>query len=217
MSYDFAVLTPEAAGASDTEALAAALALFDQQHPAVEADGRLVRLIDELEATGCADEEDGWVSVWPIDVLDGGVALPTSYAETESNLVTLLRLAARERLVLVDLNAEQVHRPEPGEPVGVMAGDGSRLGGLTLERLESLLAGLPDHDPWLVLERAKDDYVQTYRQPDDTFLLERRDGSADQHFTTSVADLGEVRTRMWAWLSGDPTWGHDLAWERLTT
>lgn len=214
VSYDFALLTPEVAGATDQEALAAADVLYDQE-PAAEADPRLRRLVAELEVSGAADEEDGWLSVWPVEVLRGGLALPTTYADVDTNMVTLLRLAARERLVLVDLNAERVHRPEPGEPIGVMAGDGSRLGAVTREKLESLLRDLPDHDPWLVLERAKDVYVQTYRQPDGTFLLERRDGSAHRHFTTSVADRGEVVSRMWAWVSDEPTWSRNLAWERL--
>lgn len=215
MSYDFAVLTPEAAGASDREALAAAHVLFDQEDPAPEPDRRLGNFVAQLEAAGAVDEDDGWVSVWPLDVYDGGVAVPTTYTDVDSNLVTLLRLAAQERLVLVDLTSERVYPPASGEPIGVIAGDGSRLGALTRERLESLLADLPRRDPWLVLKREHNVYVQTYRQDDGTFLLEQRDGSADRHFKTALTGESEVAVRIWAWLSGDPGWSRNLTWERI--
>lgn len=216
MSYDFAVLTPEAAGASDRESLDAAQVLFDQEVTAPEPDRRLADFLVRLEAAGAVDEDTGWVSVWPLDVYDGGVAVPTTYADVDSNLVTLLWLAAEQGLVLVDLSTERVHPPAPGQPVGVIAGDGSRLGALTRERLESLLADLPRTDPWLVLERERDVYVQTYRQDDGTFLLERRGGSADRHFRTILTDRSEVADRMWAWLSGEPGWSRDITWERVT-
>jgi hypothetical protein len=127
----------------------------------------------------------------------------------------LLRLAARHGLVLVDLNARTVHRPAPGEPVGVKAGDGTRLGALTYRRFESIVSSLPPSDPWLVLERDPDVYVQTLRQEDGTFVLEHRDGSGDLHFSTSVSEAHEVLTRMWAWLRGEPTWNADADWERV--
>lgn len=189
--------------------------IFEQEDPAPEPDGRLENLVDCLEAAGAVDEDAGWVSVWPLDVYDGGVAVPTTYTDVDRNLVTLLRLAAQEGLVVVDLNSEQVYAPAPGEPIGVIAGDGSRLGALTRERLESLLSDLPRPAPWLVLERGHNVYVQTYRQDDGTFLLEHRDGSADRHFTTALADHSEVAARMWAWLSGDSDWSGNLTWERI--
>jgi hypothetical protein len=215
VSYDFAVLRPEAAGSSDREALGAALLIFEQEDQAPEPDRRLADFVTHLEAAGAVDENAGWVSVWPLGVSDGGVAVPTTYADVESNLVTLLRLAARQGLVLVDLNAERVFPPAPGEPVGVIAGDGTRLGALTRERLESLLADLPPQDPWLVLERDHNVYVQTYRQADGTFFFEQRDGGPDRHFKTALTGESEVGARMWAWLSRDPHWSLDLNWERV--
>ena len=215
MSYDFAVLTPEAAGPSEEEALARARDLYDRGSPATAPDRRLRDFVAKLEGAGAADEERGWVSVWPVDAHDLGLAIPTTYANVDDNLVTLLRLAAEKGLVLVDLTASRVHPPAPGEPVGVIAGDGSRLGALTRARLDSLVADLPPEDPWLVLERDREDYVQTHRQDDSTFLLEHRDGSADRHSSSSVADETEVAARMWAWLSRDPAWTSGLTWDRV--
>jgi hypothetical protein len=217
MSYDFAVLTPESAGVGGQEALAAAAVAFEQGHVAgAEQDRRLRDFVTDLAEAGAADEENGWVSVWPLDIGQDGVAVPTTYADVDSNFITLLRLAARHGLVVVDLNAETVHPPAAGEPIGVRAGDRTRLGALTQQRLDALLANLPPSDPWLVLQRTSNLYVQAYRQGDGTFLLERRDGSAGQHYQSRVPDQGEVARRMWAWITGDATWSADLPWERVT-
>lgn len=217
MSYDFVVLTPESVGVSGQEALAAAVVAVEQGHFAdAEQDRRLRDFVTDLEEAGAADEENGWVSVWPLEIGQDRVAIPTTYADVDSNLITLLRLAARHGLVLVDLNAETVHRPAAGEPIGVRAGDGTCLGALTQERLQALLANLPGSDPWLVLQRRSNLYVQAYRQSDGTFLFERRDGSTGQHYQSRVPDRGEVARRMWAWITGDATWSADLPWERVT-
>jgi hypothetical protein len=155
------------------------------------------------------------VSVWPLDVNDGGVAVPTTSTDVYNNLVTLLWLAAHGGLVRVELNARRVYPPAPGDPIGVIAGYGTRLGALTRGRLASLLADLPPQDPWLVLERDLHVYVQTYRQADGTFLLERRDGGPDRHFKTTLTRESDVTARMWAWVSSDPRWSLDLEWERV--
>jgi hypothetical protein len=217
MSYDFAVLTPEGAGLDDVSVLAAAVAVFGGENLADsgQVDPRLSAFLDDLEAAGAADEDHGWVSVWPLGVGVHGLGVPTTYADVDNNLVVLLRLAARHGLVLVDLNAQTVHRPAPGEPVGVKAGDGTRLGALTYRRLESIVTGLPPAEPWIVLERDPEVYVQTLRQPDGSFVLEHRDGSAYRHFGTRVSQAHEVLTRMWAWLQGEPDWNADADWERV--
>ena len=79
MSYDFAVLTPESVGIGGQEALAAAVVAFEQGHFAdAEQDRRLRDFVTDLEEAGAADEENGWVSVWPLDIGQDGVAVPTS-------------------------------------------------------------------------------------------------------------------------------------------
>ncbi|HKA42281.1 MAG TPA: hypothetical protein VKF40_09855 [Burkholderiales bacterium] len=215
MSYDFAILTPEFAGASDEAALAAAVAVFEQEGRAPDPYRRLRDFVADLEAAGAADEDDGWLSVWPLSLGNGGVAVPTTYSDVDSNLVTLLRLAAGQGLVLVDLSAERVYPPAPGQPIGVIAGDGTRLGALTREHLESLLAELSPTDPWLVLKRDSNLYIQTYQQNDGTFLFERRDGNRDRHFKTVLVDENAVASRMWAWVANDPDWSANLDWERV--
>jgi hypothetical protein len=214
MSYDFAVLTPAAAGSDDARAVSAAISVFEgSTSPGRRPNSRLMDFLADLEAIRAADGDSGWLSVWPLDARADGIGLPTTYPNVDDNIVVLLRIAARHGLVLVDLNAGQVHRPAPGEPVGVKAGDGTRLGALTHARLESLIHDLPSSDPWIVLERAPEVYVQTLRQDDGTYVLEHRAGAADRLFGTTVPDTPEVITRLWAWLRREPRWDADLEWE----
>ena len=148
MSYDFAVLLPEIVGPDDADALTAAIAVFEGESvDSAGADPRLLSFLTDLEAAGAADDDSGWVSVWPLHAGVDGLAVPTTYGKVDDNLVVLLKIAARHGLVLVDLNAQKVDRPGPGEPVGVKAGDGTRLGALTYRGLQSLIDGLPPSDP----------------------------------------------------------------------
>ena len=216
MSYDFVVVTPEAAGLDDGAALAAAVAICEGEDVVSSyADPRLSALVADLEASGAADEEAGWVSVWPLEVGSRGLAVPTTYTDPDSNLVTLLRLAARRGLVLVDLTSKKVDRPITGTPVGVKVGDGTRLGALTYERLESLLDDLPASDPWIILERDTEVYAQALRRDDGSFVLEYRDGSPESHFGTTLSGKGAVLKMLWAWVEDEPTWNDHAKWERV--
>jgi hypothetical protein len=129
--------------------------------------------------------------------------------------VTLLRIAARHQLVTVDLNSSTVYPPAQGEPVGVQAGDGTRLGALTRDRLATLIATLSLPDPWLVLERLPQRYIQTQRRDDGAFTLEVRLGSADQHFQTTIPDAPSTVALMWSWVLAEPDWDSGIRWTRL--
>lgn len=216
MSYDFAVLLPETVGPDDADALTAAIAVFEGESVvSAGADPRLLSFLTDLEAAGAADDDSGWVSVWPLHAGADGLAVPTTYGNVDDNHVVLLKIAARHGLVLVDLSSQKVDRPGPGVPVGVKAGDGTRLGALTYRGLQSLIDGLPPSDPWIVLERDSEVYVQTFRQEDGTFLLEHRDGNADRHFRTTASDGHEVLTRMWSWAQEEPSWDASADWESV--
>ena len=96
MSYDFTVLTPEAAGLDDRAALAAAVTVFESETVADgQADPRLTAFLADLDAAGAADEDGGWISVWPLNVSADVLTVPITYADIDNNFVVLRRLAAR--------------------------------------------------------------------------------------------------------------------------
>ena len=212
MSYDFVALLPEVAGSDDATALHLGSDTFGAE-PATDVDERLTGFLGELEQLDPDSDEHGWVSVWPLEPTTNGVPVPTTYEDVGGNLTTLLRLAARHGLVLVDLNAESVHQPAPGLPVSVRSGDGTVLGALTRPRLENLVAGLSGDDPWLVLEKAPDVYAQTLRESDGSFVLEHRAGGPDRHVSCVVSSADETVTRLWRWLDADDKWDEDLDWQ----
>ena len=212
MSYDFVALLPEVAGSDDATALRVGSDTFGAE-PATDVDERLTGFLGELEQLDPDSDEHGWVSVWPLEPTTNGVPVPTTYEDVGGNLTTLLRLAARHGLVLVDLNAESVHQPAPGLPVSVRSGDGTVLGALTRPRLESLVAGLSGDDPWLVLEKAPDVYAQTLREGDGSFVLEHRAGGPDRHWSCVVSSADETVTRLWRWLDADDKWDEGLDWQ----
>jgi hypothetical protein len=79
MSFDFAVLTPQAAGSDDASALTAAISVFEgETSTAKRPDRRLMAFLADLEAVGAGDEDEGWISVRPLTASAEGVALPTN-------------------------------------------------------------------------------------------------------------------------------------------
>jgi hypothetical protein len=215
VSYDFVVLLAEVAGSDDATALRVGADTFEAS-PVADGDARLTGFLGELEQLDPGSDEHGWLSVWPLAATTDAVPVPTTYEDVEGNLATLLRLAARQGLVLVDLNAEVVHRPAPGLPVSVRTGDGTVLGALTRERLERLVAGLPASDPWLVLEKAPEVYAQTLRRSDDSFVLEHRVGGPDRHWSCEVSSADATVTRLWRWVDADDDWDEGLDWQPVT-
>ncbi|MFC7490463.1 MULTISPECIES: hypothetical protein [unclassified Knoellia] len=153
MSYDFAALVPEAAGRTDDETLAAAAELIDDESSPETVDPRVAAFHAELSSIveGLPDGEQ-WVSVWPLAPTAQALFVPVTYPSADDALLTLLRLASRHGLVLVDLSSDSVDHPVPGVPVSVRGGDGTRLGALTRDRLNALVQAVGGEEPFLVLD-----------------------------------------------------------------
>ncbi|MDT0212513.1 hypothetical protein Q9R29_01320 [Rothia sp. ARF10] len=213
MSYDFAVLVPEAVGNSVADTLAEAQRLSDDTGSTEAVDERIAAFHEDLVALVDALPEDAqWLSVWPLEPAPRALSLPVPYPEAEGALLTLLRLAAAHGLVLVDLSSESVDLPAPGVPVSVRGGDGTRMGALTHERLGELVSGLAQPDPYLVLDRGNR-FAQTYLADDGTYLLEH--SGPDGHVGTTVTTPDVVTTELWRWLTDDPEFGHGLSFSAV--
>lgn len=214
MSYDFVLMTPEAAGRDDATAVERAL---DRSEPDTGApEPRIAAALAELTGLleGRADD-DLWVSMWPLDPGADALFVPVPYPEADDALLRLLRVAARHGLVLVDLSSDRVDRPVDGLPVAVKGGDGTRLGALSREHLHGLVDALGGADPWLVLERDDADFAQTYRDSADRFQVEYRAGSAERHFAAVASGVEQTVDVLWGWLSDTDGWRDELSWAKV--
>jgi hypothetical protein len=73
-----------------------------------------------------------------------------------------------------------------------------------------------DDEDFLVLERTADPSGQTYaqaaRNPDGSWLVERREGSADRHFGATVEDLRQAHAVVTGWAFGSREAVDAVAW-----
>ena len=63
-------------------------------------------------------------------------------------------------------------------------------------------------ESYLIVERLSDSsgqsYIQTMRNEDGGFLVERRDGVPDKHFQTTASDFRHAHALIVAWAFGEP-------------
>lgn len=90
----------------------------------------------------------------------------------------------------------------------------------TADQLLALLSAVARGDEeFLIVERSSDrsgqTYIQTSRVEGD-WVVEHRDGSADRHFRTRVADMQAVQSLLTSWASDLDDWRTAVAWERVT-
>ncbi|WP_328401472.1 hypothetical protein [Nocardia sp. NBC_00403] len=95
-------------------------------------------------------------------------------------------------------------------------GDGTTLPYLTKELVEDLLADPPDpNNPFLVIEREEQNYVQTCLDSDGVYELEYREGSEGEHFRVHTSDRSLVRDVVWAWSTDNPWWRDAVQWRNV--
>jgi hypothetical protein len=168
-------------------------------------------LLDELSETVSAS----FVIARPAD--SRGVVIATH--RPEDGLLRHLLLSTMERgLTVYDLELFRLY--DPLERIEV---DVSLPGELTLPYVTpALLRDLvmrptwPEPDePYFIVTRGDEVFIQTYRDDDGHYQLEHRDGGADAHFAFRTPDSGLVADVMWAWATRDPRWRTAVEWRRL--
>jgi hypothetical protein len=168
-------------------------------------------LIDEMSQTAATS----FVISSPVD--GRGVVIATH--RPEDGLLHHLLLATKARgLAVFDVELLRLY-----DPLGCVDVEVSLPGGLTLPYVTPLLLSnlvmlatwpLPE-EPYFIVTRGDDDYVQTYRDDDGSYQLEYRDGGPDAHFAFRTQKGGLVADVMWAWATRDPRWRTAVAWDRL--
>jgi hypothetical protein len=144
-----------------------------------------------------------------------GALLSVSHPE-DGVLEALLLLAKDHGLAVYDIRLDRLYDPTGGLDVEVIL-PGVRLPFLTRELLSDLVMRptWPDPEaPYVIVDRAAEDFVQFWRL-EDGFRLEYREGGPEFHYMCVTDDPTVVVDLMWAWAIGETSWRGALAWEFL--
>lgn len=210
MSYD-QILLPSGVATSLDEVDAYLAA--QEGRPESEA---IAAIAAELNARNAAlPVEDSFLSVESV----GGPSGDTLYVPSPYDAIGFVRallfdLATPRGYAVYDPQLSWLIDPAGHLPVAVTHGGAGEFPYLTEELARHWVADLAEPNPYLIVERAEQRYIQTYRAPNGPFTLEYRDGSPDQHFGTTIEDPAEVARIIWEWADGKPV-GDAADWARV--
>lgn len=97
----------------------------------------------------------------------------------------------------------------------VEVGDGTRIPFVTEQLLAKLFETLDPDAPFIIIERADQDYIQVYVDPDEPVLVEYRAGGPDSHFQGHTDDRQLAQRVLWGWATGTSGWHDLLTWEQV--
>ncbi|OBF41674.1 hypothetical protein A5724_04905 [Mycobacterium sp. ACS1612] len=171
----------------------------------------VVELVDALIECG---EEVCWVER-PAD--SRGVIVETK--QPEDGLLNYLLSETMDRgLAVYDLELFRLYDPRGRVDIDVKIQSDVALPYLTPTLLRDLVLRptwpRPD-DPFFIVERGEELYVQVYRGEDGSYTLEHRDGGADAHFRYCSTEISLLADVMWAWVIEDSRWRTAVAWTPL--
>jgi hypothetical protein len=82
--------------------------------------------------------------------------------------------------------------------------------------LEDIEAG---EGSFLIVERTTDPSAETYaqalRRDDGSYLVEHREGDADHHYGTTVADMHAAHQLLTGWAFQRPGWSDQVTWSQV--
>ncbi|MEU4597738.1 hypothetical protein [Nocardia sp. NPDC023988] len=209
MSYDH-ILLPSGAASSLDEVDA----YLTAQEGLPETDA-IAEIAAELNARDSAlPEEDGFLSS-PVSGPTGDTLfVPSPYDAIGFVRNLLFELATPRGYAVYDPQLSWLIDPDGHIPIAVTHGGAGEFPYLTEELAHRWVADLAAPNPYLIVERGEQSYIQTYRDPDGTYTLEYRDGSADRHFGTKLGDDAEVARIIWDWTNGKPV-ADEADWARV--
>ncbi|MEV6772518.1 hypothetical protein AB0N05_28170 [Nocardia sp. NPDC051030] len=212
MSYDH-VLLPSGAAATTSEVDSYLMSQDGQPVPEALAEiaAELNRLNDKLP------EADAFLSDGPVEAGPGSALQVASPYDAIGHVRNLLfELATPRGYAVYDPQLFWLIDPAGQVPVAVSHGGAGDFPYLTKELAHKWVPELAAPGPYLIVEKADEIYVQTYRHDDGHYDLEYRDGSADRHFTVSLNDANQVADLIWDWANGDLTRFDALDWQKLS-
>ncbi|WP_278260669.1 hypothetical protein [Nocardia sp. AG03] len=177
----------------------------------------IVEIATELnERNNELPTEDVFLSVEAV----GGPSGDTLYVPSPYDAIGFVRnllfdLATPRGYAVYDPQLSWLIDPAGHIPIAVTHGGAGEFPYLTEELAHRWVAGLADPNPYLIVERGEQRYIQTYRDPDGPYTLEYRDGSADKHFGTTLEDPAQVARIIWDWANDRPDAGAEVSWTRV--
>ncbi len=142
-----------------------------------------------------------------------GALLDVDYPEC-GFLEALLILAKDHDLAVYDIELDRLYDPADCVNVDVLLPH-IRIPFLTRELLTDLVShpAWPDPDaPYVIVERADQDFIQAWLRDDGVYQFEYRDGGPESHFVVRTDDADLVVNTIWAWVSRDPAWLTAVDW-----
>lgn len=180
------------------------------------------RVVAELaaelnERDAALPEPDGFLAESPVGGAETGAAL---YVSSPYDAIGHLRgllfdLATPRAYAVYDPQLAWLLDPAGHIPVTVTHGGAGEFPYLTETLIHQWIPDLSDPNPYLIVEREPQVYIQTFRDAEGDYTLEYRDGSPDRHFGTRLGDADRVAALIWDWTSGDRTRLTALDWEPI--
>jgi hypothetical protein len=200
VSYDFAVIATDGFEAAE-EALQICDALFDD--PGGDPPAAVVDLIDELERRDAIGDDDGFLSIWPVDANARGAVLCTR--RSHGTTYAMLELTKDRGLAVIDLQIRQLFDPRGRVEVHVSTGNATTLPYLTERILHDVMARQDWFGDQVVIKRGEQLYAQAAYALDTDCIVEYRDGGPDRQYRTTTSDRATVARMLWGWTIHGPS------------
>jgi hypothetical protein len=193
-------------------------------HPRVAAFYRdLTERFPDVADTGDVEafEQSPWTA--GLSTTPASVIMTISWPRAAEITAVVRQLANRHRLICHDPQTGATSHPDftlNGHGLSLSSCNGSRSIDPTPARIEQTLRRLSVDNWFVLLERDDDHWIQVgYSEQAGTragwYALERRDGSAEQHYGTVVSDLHEVIKAFQQYAANDESWMRRFAWNKV--
>jgi hypothetical protein len=157
---------------------------------------------------------DGFLAEHPVGGADTGAVLHISspYDAIGHLRGLLFELATPHDYAVYDPQLTWLIDPAGHVEVAVTHGGAGEFPYLTRALIEHWIPGLAEPNPYLIVERGPQVYIQTLLAPGGEYTLEYRDGAPDRHYGTRLADAQQVAELIWDWATEDRTRLNTLNW-----
>ncbi len=211
MSYDFTALVPEFV---TDRAQVAALDRAMCEEILGPAPAVIVDFTEELTSRYFNDDDERFLMVDPSCDARGST-IATSWQTVAQNASTLLRMTYERGLLLYDPQYERLYDPRGSVEIGVRIGGGVQVPYLSESLLQEVFAHPSPQEPWLVISRRDQVFIQSFFPKGRAVTIEHRAGAPDQHYVAHIDDAELARRVLWQWATAHPGWETAVNWEPM--